>query len=80
MDLTKIRYSSQYRWDNASVQEALSALLSSLGFSAMAQDVLKEKEQRVLKTYAQIIFKAVAKEHPEKAKEVQQKFIRLGLM
>ena len=38
-------------------QDALSALLSALGFSAMAREVLKEKNQSILCKYARVIVK-----------------------
>jgi len=80
LDLTKNKYSSQWRADNAGVQDALSALLKSLGFTSMAADVLKEKDESTLKKYAAIVHKQVLKEHPEKAEELKQKLSRLGLM
>lgn len=62
---------------NATVQDALSELLSSLGFEAMARDVKTETDKANLSRYARIIIK----QSPEaKRSELARGFYALRLL
>lgn len=60
-----------------SVQDALSALLDSLGFSAMARDVLVESDRTTLARYARIVLR----NSPEdKRRALHSRFVALRLV
>ena len=48
---------------NSTIQDAMSELLGSLGFDAMARDVRTEQDVERLRQYARIIVKQSPQEH-----------------
>lgn len=59
------------------VQQALSELLSALGFRKMAEDVLDEREESRLRRYAAVVLKNSPQEH---RRGLYSRFAMLGLV
>lgn len=62
----------------ATIQNALSEWLTTLGYGQMARDVLRTKQRTTLRRYADFVVKEVRKRYGvARAQEVESKFDRL---
>ena len=63
----------------ATIQDALSKLLLAMGFEAMANGVLREKDEGRLRMYARVVRNNCKRDFPHLAARVEDTLGKVGL-